>query len=178
HAACHCTHAGLEATRSLLTNGVDAGEIERITLIVNPSILDMCGIPEPVTGLEAKFSLRGTQALLVAGADTTAAATFDDGPINRPDVQAMLRRVVIETDDTLGDLATRVEVLTPGGVHRAAGDVSRPSYDIGAQGELLRTKFNALAVPVLGETAATALAERLSDLIAVAEVGDLLALSR
>ncbi|MXZ95161.1 MAG: MmgE/PrpD family protein [Acidimicrobiaceae bacterium] len=178
HAACHCTHAGLEATRSLLTNGVDAGEIERITLIVNPSILDMCGIPEPVTGLEAKFSLRGTQALLVAGADTTAAATFDDGPINRPDVQAILRKVVIETDDTLGDLATRVEVLTPGGVHRAAGDVSRPAYDIGAQGELLRTKFNALAVPVLGETAATALAERLSDLIAVAEVGDLLALSR
>ena len=63
HAACHCTHAGLEATRSLLTNGINAHEIERITLTVNPSILDMCGIPEPVTGLEAKFSLRGTQAL-------------------------------------------------------------------------------------------------------------------
>ena len=85
---------------------------------------------------------------------------------------------MIETDDTLGDLATRVEMLTPGGTHRAAGDVSRPADDIGAQGELLRTKFDALASPVLGESAAAALAERLSDLTAVAEVGDLLALSR
>ena len=178
HAACHCTHAGLEATRSLLTNGVNAEEIERITLTVNPSILDMCGIPEPATGLEAKFSLRGTQALLMAGVDTTTPASFEDGPINRADVQALLEKVRIQTDDTVGDLATRVEVLTPGGVHRAAGDVSRPAGDIGAQGELLRTKFDALASPVLGKTAAAALAERLSDLTAVAEVGDLLALSR
>ena len=178
HAACHCTHAGLEATRSLLTNGVNAEEIERITLTVNPSILDMCGIPEPATGLEAKFSLRGTQALLVAGVDTTTPAGFEDGPINRADVRALLEKVRIHTDDTLGDLATRVEVLTLGGIHRAAGDVSRPTGDIGAQGELLRTKFDALAAPVLGETAAAALAERLRDLTAVAEVGDLLALSR
>ena len=176
HAACHCTHAGLEATRSLLTNGVNADEIERITLTVNPSILDMCGIPEPVTGLEAKFSLRGTQALVLAGADTAAVATFDDGPINRPEVQALLPRVVIQTDDTMGDLATLVEVVTPGGVHRAAHDVSRPATDLGAQGEQLRRKFEALAGSVLGNTAAVDLAERLSDLTALPDIRDLLLL--
>ena len=177
HAACHCTHAGLEATTSLLTNGVNADEIERITVTVNPSVLDMCGIPEPSTGLEAKFSLRGTQALVLAGADTAAPSSFEDGPINSPDVQALIQKVVVETDDRLGDLATRVEVLTPGGPHRAAGDVSRPSTDIRAQGEQLRRKFDTLANAVLGETAAAALAGRLSDLSAVEDTGELLALS-
>ena len=177
HAACHCTHAGIEATRSLLANGVNAGEVERITVTVNPSIMDMCGIPEPATGLEAKFSLRGTQALLLAGADTTAPSSFEDGPINRPDVRALMEKVAIETDDTLGDLATRVEVLTPGGVHHAGGDVSRPATNIRVQGQQLRAKFDALATPILGGTGATVLAERLTDLTAVPDIGDLLALA-
>ena len=183
HAACHGTHAGLEATRSLLNDGVGGEEIERVTLTVHPSLLDMCGIPEPVTGLEAKFSLRGTQALLAAGADTSAVATFDDGPINRPDVQALLPKVVIETDDTVGHLAARVEVLTPRGVFRAAHDVSRPATDLRFQGARLRTKFDSLAVPVLGEPAATALAQRLRDLaaadnIAQVNIAQVLAMTR
>ncbi len=178
HAACHCTHAGIEAMTSLLGNGVDRNEVERVTLTVNPAILDMCGIDEPVTGLEAKFSLRGTQALVLAGIDTAAAATFDDGPINRPEVQALLPRVVIATDDTVGDLATLVEVVTSSGVHRAAHDVSRPATDLAAQGEQLRAKFDALAVPVLGDTATADLAERLSDLAEVSDIRDLLVLGR
>lgn len=84
HAACHLTHAGIEATRSILADGVQPEEIQRITMTVNPSILDVCGIPDPTNGLEAKFSLRGTQALLVQGLDTAAVASFEDGPINRP----------------------------------------------------------------------------------------------
>ena len=139
HAACHCTHAGIEAMTSLLDNGVERDEVERVTLTVNPSILDMCGIPEPVTGLEAKFSLRGTQALLVAGVDTAAPTSFEDGPINRPDVQALIQRVMIETDDTLDDLATLVEVVTTSGTHRACRDVSLPASDLAAQGEQLRS---------------------------------------
>ena len=85
---------------------------------------------------------------------------------------------MIETDDTVGDLATLVEVVTPGGIHRAAHDVSRPATDLGAQGEQLRRKFDALAGPTIGDAAAADLAERLSDLTAVAEVSDLLAISR
>ena len=177
HAACHCTHAGIEATTSLLDNGVERDEVERVTLTMNPSILDMCGISNPVTGLEAKFSLRGTQALVLAGADTRAVATFDDDPISRPEVQALLPRVVIETDDTVGDLATLVEVVTPGGIHRAAHDVSRPATDLRAQGGHLRRKFDALARPVIGDAAAVDLAERLSDLTAVPDISDLLALA-
>lgn len=177
HAACHCTHADIEATKSLLNNGVNADEVERITVTVNPSILDICGIPEPVTGLEAKFGLRGTQALLLAGADTAAAATFDDGPINRPEVRALLPRVVIETDDAVSDLATLVEVATPSGVHRAAHDVGSPATDLDAQAAQLRTKFDALATPVLGEPAAADLARHLEELTKISDMADLLTLT-
>ena len=178
HAACHCTHAGIEATRSILANGVNGDEIERITLTVNPSILGMCGIPDPVTGLEAKFSLRGTQALLLLGADTAAVSSLGDGPINRRDVQTLLRRVVVKTDDTLDELATWVEVRTATGAHRAVGNVSRPATDLCAQCEQLRAKYDTLAAPILGEAAAAALAESLSGLVAVADIGDMMAGSR
>lgn len=145
---------------------------------MNPSILGMCGIPDPVTGLEAKFSLRGTQALLLAGADTAAVSSLGDGPINRRDVQTLLRRVEVKTDGTLHELATRVEVRTATGAHRAVDNVSRPATDLCAQCEQLRARCDTLAAPILGEAAAAALAESLSDLVAVADIGDMMAGSR
>ena len=164
HAACHLTHAGIEATRSLLDGGLDPADIRTITLTVQPSILDVCGIPEPVTGLEAKFSLRGTQVLLLEGVDTAAVETFADGPINRPSVQAAMTKVVIETDASLASMVTRVDVESGSGHHQASVDVSRPSDDLDDQGLKLRRKFHALKRPILGDEAAERLADRLADL--------------
>ncbi|MGI9597173.1 MAG: hypothetical protein ACR2QK_13495, partial [Acidimicrobiales bacterium] len=170
HAAFHLTHAGIEATGSILADGVAPADVERITLTVNPSILDVCGIADPTTGLEAKFSLRGTQALLIHGVDTAAVASFEDGPINQPEVQAFIPKVIVETDDAVSNMATRVEVVTDGGVRRADHDVNRPNADLGEQGTKLRLKFEALAGPVLGVDRAAALADQLTDLPAVANI--------
>ncbi len=164
HAACHLTHAGIEATRSLLDDGLQPADIRSITLTVQPSILDVCGIPEPTTGLEAKFSLRGTQALLLAGVDTAAVETFGDGPINRPSVQAAMAKVRIETDPELVSMVTRVDVETGSGHRQARFDVSRPSEDLEDQGAKLRRKFVALTRPVLGDEPTARLAELLSQL--------------
>ena len=71
-----------------------------------------------------------------------------------------------------------MEAATPGGVHQAAHDVSRPATDLDAQGEKLRTKFDALAAPVLGKAAAAALADRLTNLPAAPNTRDLLTLTR
>ena len=150
HAACHLTHAGIEATSSLLAEGVRPDEIDLITLTVNPTILDVCGIPEPSTGLEAKFSLRGTQALLVNGVDTAAVESFTDEPINRPEVQAFIPHVTIETDDGLANMTTAVEIQTGVARHRATHDVNRPADDLHAQGRRLQAKLETLAAPVLG----------------------------
>lgn len=177
HAACHLTHAGIEATTAVLAGGVQAGDVDRITLTVNPSILDVCGIPDPRTGLEAKFSLRGTQSLLVHGIDTAAIQTFDDGPINREDVQAFIPNVVVETDASLHTMATRVAVQTGAGVVEAAADVSRPATDLDEQGAKLRAKFDALVEPVLG-SGTRRLAEAVSELQDIDDIGEVLTLTR
>lgn len=178
HAACHLTHAGIEATRSVLAGGVDSGDIEGITMTVNPSILDVCGIPEPSTGLEAKFSLRGTQSLLVHGVDTAAVETFEDGPINRDDVQSFISRVNVETDPSLHTMETKVAVHTASGTIEAAADVSRPAADLVAQGAKLRAKFDALAGPILGSARAAALGDHLANVPGFDDVADLLAMTR
>ena len=177
HAACHLTHAGIEATSAVLRDGVDADDVERVVLTVAPSILDVCGIPEPTTGLEAKFSLRGTQALLLRGHDTAAVETFGDGPVNQPDVQAAIDRVTIATDADLTNMRTIATIETASGSHEVDVDVSRPATDLNAQGAKLRAKFDALAGPVLAGGAA-ALADALGELDAVESVADLMELAR
>ncbi len=177
HAACHLTHAGIEATRSLLDAGLVPDDIESITLTVQPSILDVCGIVEPKTGLEAKFSLRGTQALLIDGVDTAAIGTYTDGPINRPSVRAAMAKVRIETDASLTNMVTKVDVESRSGHHHATIDVNRPSDDLEDQGMKLRRKFEALTRPILGDESTERLGEQLADLDSVSVV-DLLASTR
>jgi len=178
HAACHLTHAGIEATTSILAEGVDAASIERITLTVNPQILDVCGIADPTTGLEAKFSLRGTQALLVHGVDTAAASSFEDGPINRPEVQEFIDRVSIETDDSLHTMVTGVEVSTQSGTHTATVNVSRPAEDLVDQGAKLRRKFDALAAPVMAAEQAEVLGDQLVGIAGPIDIREVLANTR
>lgn len=165
HAACHLTHAGIEATGSLLADA-ESADVDSITLTVNPMILDVCGIPDPTDGLSAKFSLRGTQSFVVHGVDTAAVDTYTDaGPIQRSDVQQMIDRVAIETDTTLGTMETRSAVTFAGGDTRTAHvDVSKPANDLGAQRSALETKFNALVAPVLGEQRTSELADLLANL--------------
>lgn len=178
HAACHLTHAGIEATKSVLGDA-RGDDVAGITLTVHPAILDVCGIPEPTTGLEAKFSLRGTQALIVNDIDTAAIATFTDGPISRPEVQATIERVTVETDTSLHSMQTRSVIdLADGTRLEATGDVSRPNEDLAAQGAALSAKFMALAAPVIGDDGADALRNALEDIGACADVTTLLEMTR
>ncbi len=180
HAACYLTHAGIEATTAALQAGgvLRPSGIDAITLTVSPGILDVCGIPEPTTGLEAKFSLTGTQSLLVHGCDTGAIATYEDGPINRPEVQAFFKRVTVETDADLTTTQTRAFVVRDGQTHQADYDSGRPSVDLDEQGRKLRRKFDALAGPVVGRGQADTIAELVGTLPDLASVGTLTSLCR
>lgn len=178
HAACHLTHAGIEATKSVLGDA-RGDDVAGITLTVNPAILDVCGIPEPATGLEAKFSLRGTQALIVNDIDTAAISTFTDGPISRPEVQATIDRVTIETDASLHTMQTQAVIdLADGTRRQAIGDVSRPNEDLAAQGAALSAKFMALAAPVIGAAEADALRTALEAIGDCPDVATLMEMAR
>src|SRR6201996_9169995 len=74
HAACYMTHAPIEAARKLREqHGVTPDQVERIRLSLDETCDRICNIPAPRTGLEAKFSLRLTTAMALAGVDTGGA---------------------------------------------------------------------------------------------------------
>ena len=163
HAACYLTHAAIEATASL---GPAADAVERITVTVNPGHLDVCAIPRPRTGLEAKFSLTATTAFTVLGIDTTDPASFVDEHAADERVRALIERVDVDTDPELRNTQVRVEVVADGRTRVAEYDTGVPATDLDAQGAKLRAKFSNLVEPLLGGDA-KALAERIEHVTAL-----------
>ena len=157
HAACFATHSSIEGLRGVRAeHGIEPGDIEQVTIHANPMQMRMCAIPDPVTGLEAKFSLRQTAAMTLTGRDTSATASFDAGVLDDA-VVALRSRVTVAVDGP-ADGPTPVEVsLRDGRTFTGAHDVSVPQADLGVQAVALGRKFHALAEPVLGSDRAEAL---------------------
>ena len=154
HAACHLTHASIESVLQLRAE-VPPENLTNVKLTVNPGILNVCGIPDPKTGLEGKFSLRGTAAMAWLGIDTASPDTFVDEVVNREDVQLLLKNVTVETDDGLTPMQTRVTCSDDRQqIHEAHTDVSVPESDLTAQGEKLMRKFMSLSGAALGDRGA------------------------
>jgi len=144
HAACHLTHAGIESVLRLKEN-LNADELSSLTLTVHPAILNVCGIPEPKSGLEGKFSLRGTASLALNGIDTANPETFVDDVISSDEVQAMIDKVSVETDKSLTTMQTRVVwVDNEQKAHEEYHDTGIPATDLVAQEEKLEQKFSSL----------------------------------
>ncbi len=116
HACCHGTHAALDALALLAKEpGVAPERIERIALRVNPRWLRVCDIPEPRTGLEAKFSYRLTSAMALSGRDTGALDAFSEEACAEPALIALRDRVRVEGDGTVSDTAAHVTLGLKGG---------------------------------------------------------------
>jgi 2-methylcitrate dehydratase PrpD len=145
HACCHGTHAGLEALAALRDMHRLAPEaIETLTLTVHPRWLRVCNLEQPRTGLEAKFSYRLTAAMVLAGLDTGALATYTDAACSRPDLVALRDRVRVDTDEGLPDTAARVAVqLRDGRLLQQAHDLDA-EVPLAAQQAKLRAKAAAL----------------------------------
>jgi 2-methylcitrate dehydratase PrpD len=160
HAACYLTHAAIEATSRAIDG--DDEDIQQVTLVVHPSLLDVCAIPRPRTGLEAKFSLAATTAFTIVGIDTADPASFTDENATDARVQSLVERVAVATDPQLRATQVRAEVHAVSGTRTTEYDTGVPARDLVDQGRKLRAKFAALAEPVLGAEAA-ALAGRIEE---------------
>lgn len=175
HASCYLTHSAMEATVALVErNKVEAGDVEAVTIVVPPGHLDVCGISEPSTGLEGKFSLRGTVAMTLLGDDTADPASFTDERIRSPELVALRDRITVQPTSEMFGTATRIELRTTDGrVLAETADVGTPATDLERQWERLSAKFVRLASPVLGEDRAWALHDlvrRLDELDDVSEL--------
>jgi 2-methylcitrate dehydratase PrpD len=166
HAACYGTHAPIDAAIACRENpAFDLDAVEKIEIRVTSRCLRMCDIPEPTSGLEAKFSLRFTVGLALCGVDTGRLDSFDDAIVGREDVMALARKGVVIGDDTLERNESRVTVhLRDGTVLTQQTDLSDPITDLDLTWGRLQTKFRGLAEPIVG-------AEKTEKMLAI--VGDL-----
>ena len=96
---CYCTHRALDGMLDLLqADRVDAGKVSRVTVSTSPRYATILRNHAPQTGLEAKFSMEFAMAsALIAGRASPAELTDDF--VRRPDVQALMKRVVVKQDE-------------------------------------------------------------------------------
>jgi 2-methylcitrate dehydratase PrpD len=101
---CFCTHRALDGMLDLLLAGkVDADKVRRVTVSTSRRNATILRNHAPQTGLEAKFSMEFAMAsALIAG--RAGLAELSDAFVRRPDVQALMQRVVVQPDDRMDPL--------------------------------------------------------------------------
>jgi 2-methylcitrate dehydratase PrpD len=178
HAACYLTHAAIEAATLLRErHGLDPEKITSVEVEVHPSLLAVCNIEQPSTGLEGKFSLRATTALALLARDTRNPALFSDATMTDAKLIALRDRIRITPTKKYAATQARVVIESPAGRSDAEYDTGVPATDLAAQGQWLRDKFLLLGAPVLGPSGAESLAGQIDAIDEQPSLGALMELA-
>jgi 2-methylcitrate dehydratase PrpD len=174
HAACYLTHAPIECARKLRReHAVDASAVREASLKVDAGASKVCHILAPKTGLEAKFSLRLTTAMALAGIDTARLDAYGEATAQNPALAALRDKVSVDFQPGWPHTQAQIRLtLADGRVLEAAHDSGIPERDLHEQGRRLEAKFRSLAEPLLGARA-HALAAAVAALDASANLRDL-----
>jgi 2-methylcitrate dehydratase PrpD len=152
YASCGGTHATIDSiTRLRAQRPFAVEDVDHVELIVSDQVPDMCGIPEPTTGLEGKFSVRHTAALALSGVGAGASA-FTDERVTDPAMVALRKRVEVVPVSRLRLLETEVNVRLKGGeVLSSASNlyVTVEDAQLPEQWAFLTSKFVDLVAPIL-----------------------------
>ena len=175
HAACYLTHAAIEAARNLRAEHAIAPEqVKSVRIRLDRACAGVCNISDPCTGLEAKFSLRFTMALVLAGVDTSKLSVYSDDVTHDGRMNRLRDKVTVEFTSGWPITLTEVEIaLNDGHAVTARHDSGVPAPDVNDQGRRLEDKFSALVEPLLGAKRADALRETIANLDEIQDVGDL-----
>ena len=150
YAACHLTHAAIDAARAIRAQAAPAADaVAAVHCRVHPLVLKVANQREPKTDLEAKFSVAYcTASALLRG--EAGEAEFAAAQVADPLVRSVMARVTPEADESLGiESATMTVRLTSGRVleHRVAAATGTPENP-GTRDDVER-KFRRLAETVL-----------------------------
>ncbi|PPQ32310.1 MmgE/PrpD family protein [Rhodopila globiformis] len=172
HASCYMTHAAIETARALREQHRFAPEqVERVDVRLEAACDRICNIPAPRTGLEAKFSLRLTTAMGLAGVDTSRLSSFSEAVAADPVLVGLRDKVALDFRAGIPNTFTETEVtLRDGARLRAQHDSGVPATDVAQQGQGLAAKFVALADPVLGNARGARLIEMVGRLDTLPDV--------
>ena len=137
--ACYCTHRAIDGMLDLVREqDVKPGDVDAVTVALSENYATILRNHRPQTGLAAKFSIEFAMASALVARRVGLSELTDDF-VQRPDVQALVERVQVQTN-TDYDLASpgasrtdRVGIRLAGGgtleaepVHRARGHADRP----------------------------------------------------
>ena len=159
HACCHGLHAMLEALRKVKARGLEPGAIEAVEIRTHPRWLAVCNQPEPVTGLQAKFSYRLTAAMSLTGLDTSALEVYSDATCARDDLIALRDRVRVVADDSVPDTASEVRVTAADRVLNAGHDVLADSNP-----DVIEPRLRAKSETLLGGNSSASLWEAVGEI--------------
>jgi len=140
--ACYCTHRALDAMLELIARRpLKPAEIARITVSVSETHSLILRNHMPETGLAAKFSMEFAMAAAVI-ARRASLAEYTDEFVRRPEVQELMRRVGIVTNENYDPVVSGAAVwdqvtidlangerLESEQVRRARGHAERPLGD-------------------------------------------------
>jgi 2-methylcitrate dehydratase PrpD len=179
HAACALTHGSIENMLNVIArHGVTPNAIAHVDLQVPTSSMGVCNIDEPQTGLEAKFSLRATAAMVVLGDATGDIGAYTIERVMRPDMVALRARIGVTPRDNLdGGNAVAVVTLHDGREITEAIDAYAPETDLAGQRERLIRKFHALLSPLIGDERVATLQDAVFKLDDARSVGPLIAMT-
>jgi len=178
YAACHLTHATIDAARAIRARVALTPEaVEAVRCHVHPLVLKVANQVAPRTGLEAKFSVAFCAATgLVRG--EAGEGEFTERSVQDAAVARVMARVTPEPDVSLGVGAARMTVrLADGRVLEERVAAARGTAENPLTREELEAKFRRLAEVVLPAERVARLTAALRELGGLRDVAELAALA-
>ncbi len=177
HASCGGTHSAIESINRLRAScSFDVDDVEHVELFVSESMPDVCGIVEPTTGLEGKFSIRYAASLALAGGDTGPDG-FTDERVRDPELRALRQRIDVVPLErlTISSPSEVVVRLKSGESLTASVDARIPTVDAALEQQWARlvAKFEGLVAPALGTTRTEQLVALVRDMVSADSVNAL-----
>ncbi len=178
HAACYLTHAPIETARALRAeHGITPDKVARIHLRLDEACDRVCNIAAPATGLEAKFSLRLTTAMALAGVDTGGLTNYSEATAADPTLIALRDKIELTFVPGAGTTKAVLTLdLTDGTRLTARHNCGVPASNVADQGRRLDDKFTALVEPILGRGKAGDLLGEINRLDTLKDLRGLMAL--
>lgn len=178
YAACHLTHATIDAGRAIRARTPLAAEaIESVRCRVMPLTLQAADQRDPTTPLQAKFSVRFCAAMALLRGDA-GEAEFTEASLADPAVARVMARVTPEGDEALTIPAAHMTVrLADGRVIEERITAARGTPDNPGTRDDLEAKFRRLAETVLPAPRVAGLTAALRGLTDAKDVAGILALT-
>jgi len=175
HAACYMTHAPIECAKEIrLKSNFPPERVKKIVLRLDAAADKVCNIPNPTSGLEAKFSLRQTVAMALTGVNTASLEAYNATITQEPRIKALRDKLDIEFQTKWPHALAEMAIeLDDGTTLEASHDSGIPWSDVAKQRRALETKFDGLVTPVLGAAGAKRLHDAIDRIDTLADVGDL-----